>query len=140
MNRKLNEWTLSGLLLVFVAGLFALRVHAQQNTTPLADKQDFILRATNGAELAEWIMEDGHVSAIPIPPALHYLPPAEQKPGPLNGQISVPRAEFMLRTADGQILGSWSIAVGAVLDCYNAKGTLMWSLPIKAGEQMTSGH
>ena len=141
MNRTLDFWKISALVLVAVAGLLAVRVRAQQNRQapqpPTASGgHDFVLRNASGAKIAEWVVDDSGVHALEAPGSIGPIPPAPQLPVPPKGQAPVPRAEFTLRS-DGSTLGVWSVPVGAILECYDAAGKLIWFLPMRAAEQST---
>ena len=123
-------WKLSGLvvgLLVFALSL-AVGVKAQQNAG-----SDFVLRDASGNKIGEWVVKDGNVGlstqVLPIPPALGPVPtPNGQSPVPINAQLA-------LRDAAGKQTGEWVVKTGAILECHDANGKLIWSMPMKVFEQ-----
>ena len=128
-------------LLAFALSL-AVGIEAQQNVqngqtpTKSDQAQDFVLRDAVGNKIGEWVVKNGSVElstqTLPIPNA-----PIVPIPRAPNGQSpAVPiKAQLALRDAAGKQLGEWVAKTGAVLECHDATGKLIWSMPMKVFEQ-----
>ena len=107
--------------------------------------------------MGEWVVSDGRITVKSIEkipfvttepgPLFRPIPPAVITPAPTGPPSSrndqapampIERQVVQLRNAAAEVLGGWTVKTGAILECCDTAGNLIWSTPMKAIEQSAS--